>query len=105
MLRKLTVTLAGSVVSDPYLQILFALLILVVSCVLTAYVQPYEIAVLNLLDVGGLFALIVTQILSIVYFYVESSERPFMDPKALEIVVTTLLFLLNVVVILLFFLL
>ena len=102
MLRKLAVTLAGSTVSDPYMQILFALLILVISGFLTAYVQPYEFAMLNLLDVAGLFVLIVTQILSIVYFYVESSERPFMDPNELEILVTTLLFLLNVVVIVFF---
>ena len=32
------------------------------------------------MDVFGLFALIVTQILSIIYFYVETSDRPFMDP-------------------------
>jgi hypothetical protein len=96
MLRKLAVTLAASAVADPYLQVLFALLILIVSCVSTAYVQPYEITMLNLIDIGGLFVLIVTQILSIMYFYAESVERPFMDRRALEAIVTAFLFLLNI---------
>jgi hypothetical protein len=100
MLRKLAVSFAGSVVADPYLQILSALLILLISCVTTALVQPYEIVMLNLLDVAGLFVLILTQTLSIVYFYVESAEHPFMDPTALEILTTLALFLLNAVVIL-----
>ena len=98
MIRKLAVTVAGSLINDPYLQILVALLILVVSCVATAFVQPYETKWLNMLDTLGLFALIVTQILSIVYFYVEVARNPFMDPRTLEIVVTASLFLLNAVV-------
>jgi hypothetical protein len=65
MLRKLAVTIAGSMVADPYLSILSAQLILVVSCVTTALVAPYETSALNLIDVLGMFALIVTQILSI----------------------------------------
>ena len=102
MVRKLTVALAASAVSDPYLQILVALLILVLSGFATAYVQPYEITMLNLLDIGGLLVLIVTQILSIVYFYAESVERPFMDSTTLEVLITTVLFLLNVAAVLSF---
>ena len=95
MLRKLTVTLAGSAVSDPYLQILSAQLIMLVSAIATAYVQPYETGWLNLLDIAGLFALILTQVLSILYFYAETATYPFMEPQALEVLVTTMLFLLN----------
>ena len=95
MFRKLTVTLAGSVISDPYLQILTAQLLLVVTALATAYAQPYETWWLNLLDIGGLFALILTQILSKLYFYAESAVRPFMDRDDLEVVVTTILFCLN----------
>ena len=40
MVRKLTVALAASAVSDPYLQILVALLILVLSFGATAFVHP-----------------------------------------------------------------
>ena len=68
MLRKLAVTLAGAMISDPYLQVLSALLILVVSCVATAFIQPYETLRLNMLDVTATFMLIVTQIFSIIYF-------------------------------------
>ena len=95
MLRKLAVALAGSLLRDPYLQILVALFVLVVSFGATAYVQPYETSWLNLLDTLGLFTLIMTQILSIVYFYTQTALYPFMDPDALEIIVTVLLFLLN----------
>ena len=68
MTRKLAVTLAGSMIKDPYLQILVALLILVLSGFATAFIQPYETGWLNLLDTCGLLTLIVTQIFSIVYF-------------------------------------
>jgi hypothetical protein len=102
MMRKLAVTLAGTLVRDPYLQILAALLILVVSCVVTAYVQPYETSSLNLLDTLGLFTLIVTQILSILYFYAESATRPFIDTQSLEAMVTVLLIALNLIVIVTF---
>ena len=100
MLRKLAVTLAGSVIKDPYLQILVALLILVVSCVATAFVQPYETGWLNLLDTLGLFALILTQIFSIMYFYLESASVPLADPKTIEIAVTSMLLAVNMFVLL-----
>ena len=69
----------------------------------TAFFAPYEVDFLNALDVTGLFALIVTQIFSIVYFYAETAERPFMDKGALEVLVTLILFLINIAVILVFF--
>jgi hypothetical protein len=103
MLRKLAVTLAGSVIQDPYLQILVALLILVVSCVATALVQPYETLWLNLLDTLGLFALTVTQIVSIIYFYAETAATPFADPKVIEASITALLFVVNALSLLAFF--
>ena len=102
MLRKLAVLLAGSLVRDPYLQILVALLILVVSCVATAFIQPYEAGWLNVLDTLGLFVLIVTQILSIFYFYVESAELLTIDPLAFERIVTVALCALNVAVLAVF---
>ena len=95
MLRKLAVTLAGSVLQDPYLQIIAALLILVISCIATSYVQPYEKWWLNLLDTAGLFALILTQILSISYLYVGSAVDIAIDPQTLEVIVTSLLFAVN----------
>ena len=95
MLRKLAVTLAGSVLQDSYLQIIAALLILVVSCLATALVQPYETLWLTLLDTAGLFTLILTQILSISYLYVGSAVDIAIDPQTLEVIVTSLLFAVN----------
>ena len=65
MLRKLFITLAGSLLRDPYLQIMVALAILVSSLTLQALVQPYESRLLNILDVGSLLVLVFTQVLSI----------------------------------------
>ena len=101
MLRKLGVILVGALLRDPYLQVLAALLVLVVSGFATAFVQPYETMWLNLLDVSGLFTLIVTQILSILYFYAVTAQYPLMDPDSLEIVVTVLLCIINAVFMLL----
>jgi hypothetical protein len=101
MLRKLGVVLAGALLRDPYLQVLAALLVLVISGFATAFVQPYETVWLNVLDVSGLFTLIVTQILSILYFYAVTAQYPFMDPDSLEIVVTVLLCIINAVFMLL----
>ena len=75
MVRKLLVTLAGATISDAYLQILAALLILVSALALQAYLQPYEPDLLDLLDTLGLFVLLCTQILSIFYLYVETGTR------------------------------
>ena len=99
MLRKLAVTLAGSTIQDPYLQILAALLILVFSCVATAFIQPYEVQWLNLLDTFGLLTLITTQIFSILYFYVVTAAEPITNPFTIEIIVTTLLFGINAIMI------
>jgi hypothetical protein len=62
MLRKLFITLAGSLLRDPYLQIMTALLILIFSLTLQALVQPYASPLLNTLDVTSLLFLVVTQV-------------------------------------------
>ena len=103
MARKLAVALAGSVVEDAYLQILCALLILSASSLLTALVQPYETMWLTVLDTLGLFALMVTQILSIVYFYVENASYSTIDRSTLESLVTFGLFAMNAFVLVVFF--
>jgi len=102
MMRKLAVTLAASLIKDPYLQILAALMILVVSFGATAYVQPYEMMSLNLLETLGLFALIVTQIVSIVYFYVAQSSTVFGNRRTIEVTITALLLTANVLMILIY---
>ena len=99
MPRKLLITLAGSLVRDPYLQIMLALLILIFSLTLQALVQPYESPVLNALDVGSLLVLIVTQVISILYLYLDSVDDSALPSwivrKHLELTTTALLFLVN----------
>ena len=67
MARKPFVTLAGATISDPYLQILAALLILIFAVSTQAYFQPYEPDLLDALDTLGLLSLLCTQVLSILY--------------------------------------
>ena len=104
MFQKLIVTLVGSTIADAYLQILVAIMILVVSCIMQAYFQPYEVDYLNVLHTLGLFILIVTQVLSILYFYSQGAERPFMDADTLDTLITVGLFLANVLSIIAFLL-
>ena len=88
-----------SLAPSQYLQILVALLILVFSCVATAFIQPYETQWLNLLDTFGLLVLIVTQIVSILYFYVATAAVPSMNAFTIETTVTFLLLGINAVII------
>ena len=78
MVRKVCFMLPRAVISDPLYGMIASLLVLIVSITVQAYVQPYEGAgTLDLLDVFGLFALIVTQLISIVYTRaMESSQLP-----------------------------
>jgi len=106
MLRKLFVTLAGSVPRDPYLQITIALVILIGSMMLQALVQPYESRLLNILDVISLFVLIITQCLSILYLYLDSlpDGEPLplsLDRGTVEIGMTLALFAANISVVVL----
>ena len=102
MLRKLFITLAGSALDDPHVQIMVALVILVCSLAVQALVQPYESVVLNILDVLSLLALVITQVLSIMYLYLDNLEddEPLgIDRNVLEITITIALFALNIGVI------
>ena len=93
----------GSMLRDPYVQVTAALAILVCSLVLQALVQPYESMLLNVLDVGSLLVLVLTQIISIIYLYLDSLDEDqlplALDKRGLEISVTLALFIVNVAVI------
>ena len=104
MLRKLFITLAGSLPRDPYIQITIALVILIGSMVMQALVQPYESKLLNILDVISLFVLVITQCLSILYLYLDSKPKdeplPYrLDRGTVEIGMTITLFAANIFVI------
>jgi hypothetical protein len=95
MIRKLFVTLAGSTITDAYLQILAAQLILIICVALQAFFKPYVPELLNILDTLGLFSLLCTQMLSIMYLYSETADRPILPPRYLDLAVTGGLFFLN----------
>ena len=96
----------GSLPRDPHIQIMLALLILIASLMLQALVQPYESTLLNVLDVGSLFVLILTQVLSIVYLYLDTLEGDLplgMTRSVLESCMTAALFTANISVIITLF--
>ena len=69
---------------------------------LQALVQPYESTWMNVLDVVSLTVLIFTQVLSILYLYLDTMEAPlytFMKKERVELVVTIVLFIANLSVI------
>mgnify|MGYP006149368409 CR=1 FL=1 len=102
MLRKLVITAIAVSSSDPYTQVLVALLLLILSYGLHEHYLPYETRLLNALESAGLFVLILTQILSILYLYADSRARAKNGQKdvLLEIVVTVALTACNAVVML-----
>jgi hypothetical protein len=83
---------------------MMALAILVSSLTLQALVQPYQSTLLNVLDVFGLLMLVLTQIISILYLYLDSraaadQEGSFfmidVNRSYLESITTVLLFAAN----------
>ena len=74
MLRKLLVTLAGAIITDPYLQVIAALMILIISFGMQSFLQPYDPIALDILDSVAQFCLLCTQILSILYLYVDTAS-------------------------------
>ena len=102
MLRKLAVTAITVSSSDPYIQIFVALLLLIVSYGMQERVMPFETQMLNNIEGMGLFSLIFTQIVSIMYLYIDSRAAETGEKDAvLEYIVTGVLLLANVVIVVL----
>ena len=102
MIRKLCIVVLGIVELSGTIQVLCAILLLVISLVISINVRPYEKLWLNVLEEGSLFVLILTQTLSLVYLNVDAEvttaeERS--DPKHVfaEYLTTVLLVVLNIV--------
>jgi hypothetical protein len=87
---------------------MIALLILVGSLTLQALVQPYQSQLINVLDVWSLFHLVITQVVSIVYLYLDSKDDASLaadglERKGLEMGMTIILFISNLSVIVVLF--
>jgi hypothetical protein len=96
MLRKLAVTAITVSSSDPYIQIFVALLLLIISYGMQERVMPFETSTLNNIEGAGLFSLIFTQIVSILYLYIDSrAEATGNKDKQLEYIVTAVLMFAN----------
>jgi len=99
MLRKLAVTAITVSSSDPYIQIFVALLLLIVSYGMQERFLPFETQLLNNIEGLGLFSLIFTQIVSILYLYIdtrtaETGEKDYV----LEVIVTLILMVANIAI-------
>jgi hypothetical protein len=92
MFRKLAITTIPILNEDPYVQVLLALILLVFSYGIHEKFLPFETTLLNMLETVGLFILIATQIISILYLYIDEKARTTgKKDKVLEWVVTLLL--------------
>jgi len=99
MLRKLAVTAITVSSSDPYIQIFVALLLLIISYGMQERMQPFETSLLNTIEGVGLFSLIFTQIISILYLYIDSrAALTGKKNKMLEYIVTVVLLLANIII-------
>jgi len=92
MVRKLTITAITISTSDPYLQIFMALTLLIISYGLQERVKPYNAPILNTLEGAALFSLIFTQVVSILYLYIDTQTKATgKTDKPFEYTVTVLL--------------
>ena len=100
MVRKLAVTAITIATSDPYLQIFLALLLLITSYGIQERVKPYSVTHLNLLEGAALFSLIFTQVVSILFLYIDAeSKATGKADKPLEYSVTVILIMANAIII------
>jgi len=72
MLRKLAVLIVAAVVVDPYLQVVAAVLVVNVALLLHVRFEPFHRADLNNLESGALLAVLITQVLSIMYLRLQA---------------------------------
>jgi hypothetical protein len=97
MARKLCIVVLGIVELSGTIQVLCAILLLVISLVVTINVRPYETQWMNLLEEGTLLVLILTQTLSLVYLDIDTqaaSAGERVDHEK-EVMVTIFLAILN----------
>ncbi|CAE7889180.1 unnamed protein product, partial [Symbiodinium sp. KB8] len=96
LLRKFLVLAVVSSLSEPFLQSLLGLAILVVFLVVQVHAKPYERSLFNHLETAVLGCLTATQLISLMYFRTASSSL--LDEAAMtqvDVVVTAALLLIN----------
>jgi hypothetical protein len=114
MIRKLAIAMIATIAKDAFLQITLALALVVVSLVLQARFSPFERSsvvgedgaigrgsdILNTVETISLMCLVFTQIVSILYLYIDSGQAPdWMSTFGVEVAITVTLIILNAVVV------
>lgn len=84
MVRKVAVLMVASIVKDAYFQTFYALLITVTSLLAQLSWHPYNDPVFNRLESSTLVALVLTQMVSIMYLRSEETVAPADDELATE---------------------
>ena len=114
MVRKLMIATIATIARDSYVQISWALALVVMALVLQARFSPYERSkhitedgdvehgsdILNNIETISLLCLVYTQIISIVYLYIDdgdssSQSDPMLQSKWVEGLITAALIILN----------
>ena len=95
--RKLIILGISLFIWDSFLQSFAAVCVLIISVVVQLQVKPFELASLNLLEVGALGSLLLTQLSGILLWYKQQPDKnDFLQP--LQYALTGLLFFVNGIV-------
>ena len=76
MLRKSGVVLLGSVISDAYFQVSGAVVLMSVSLLTLAVLQPFKKRIFNVLEAATVLAVIVTEVVCIFYLRADAVVAP-----------------------------
>ena len=95
--RKLVILGISLFIWDSFLQSFAAVCVLIISVVIQLQVKPFELSSLNLLEVGALGSLLLTQLSGILLWYKQQPDKnDFLQP--LQYALTGLLFFVNGIV-------
>ena len=92
--RKLALVAILVFVNSKFLQSFFALFVLFVATTIHQYRRPYAEPTLNRMELFGLYALFLTQLVSIGYFWIDTEVALADEKKALWETVTTVVLIL-----------
>ena len=96
--RKLIILGISLFIWDSFIQSFAAVCMLIVSIMIQLQIKPFELASLNLLEVGALSSLLITQLSGILLWYKQQPDKnEYLQP--LQYALTGLLFFVNGVVI------
>ena len=95
MVRKLAIIMAGSLIDDPWYQIICGISILVVSLVLQVKLAPHDRSLFNRLEAAILSVLCLTQLISLVYLRAETVLHDSEQRLPVTVAVTVILLVLN----------